>query len=107
MLDRAGFDEALRDCDVVVTGEGMMDGQTAGGKAPLGVARRARAAGVPVVAVVGGRADDLDAVYEQGIDLVLPIVRRPMDLSHDALDPSQARANLRAAGEAVIRAYLL
>lgn len=105
-LDRAGFDEALRDCDVVVTGEGMMDGQTAGGKAPLGVARRARAAGVPVVAVVGGRADDLDAVYEQGVDLVLPIVRRPMDLSH-ALDPSQTRTNLRAAGEAAIRAYLL
>lgn len=106
VLDRAGFDEALRDCDVVVTGEGMMDGQTAGGKAPLGVARRARAAGVPVVAVVGGRADDLDAVYEQGVDLVLPIVRRPMDLSH-ALYPSQTRANLRAAGEAAIRAYLL
>lgn len=106
VLDRAGFDEALRDCDVVVAGEGMMDGQTAGGKAPLGVARRARAAGVPVVAVVGGRADDLDAVYEQGVDLVLPIVRRPMDLSH-ALDPSQTRANLRAAGEAAIRAYLL
>lgn len=106
VLDRAGFDEALRDCDVVVTGEGMMDGQTAGGKAPLGVARRARAAGVPVVAVVGGRADDLDAVYERGVDLVLPIVRRPMDLSH-ALDPSQTRANLRAAGEAAIRAYLL
>lgn len=106
VLDRAGFDEALRDCDVVVTGEGMMDGQTAGGKAPLGVTRRARAAGVPVVAVVGGRADDLDAVYEQGVDLVLPIVRRPMDLSH-ALDPSQTRANLRTAGEAVVRAYLL
>lgn len=106
VLDRAGFDEALRDCDVVVTGEGMMDGQTAGGKAPLGVARRARAAGVPVVAVVGGRADDLDAVYEQGVELVLPIVRRPMDLSH-ALDPSQTRANLRTAGEAAIRAYLL
>lgn len=106
VLDRAGFDEALRDCDVVVTGEGMMDGQTAGGKAPIGVARRARAAGVPAVAVVGGRADDLDAVYEQGVDLVLPIVRRPMGLS-DALDPSQTRANLRAAGEAAIRAYLL
>lgn len=106
VLDRSGFDEALRDCDVVVTGEGMMDGQTAGGKAPLGVARRAQAAGVPVVAVVGGRADDLDAVYEQGVDLVLPIVRRPMDLSH-ALDPSQTRANLRAAGEVAIRAYLL
>lgn len=106
VLDRAGFDEALRGCDVVVTGEGMMDGQTAGGKAPLGVARRARAAGVPVVAVVGGRADDLDAVYEQGVDLVLPIVRRPMDLSH-ALDPSQTRVNLRAAGEAAIRAYFL
>ncbi len=106
VLDRAGFDEVVRTCDLVVTGEGMMDGQTAGGKAPLGVARRARTAGVPVVAVVGGRADDLDAVYGQGIDLVLPIIRRPMDLA-EALSPEQARANLVSAGEAVARAYLL
>ena len=104
VLDRAGFDEALRDCDVVVTGEGMMDGQTAG--AAKLVARRARAASVPWLLWWAVGADDLDAVYEQGIDLVLPIVRRPMDLSH-ALDPSQARVNLRAAGEAAIRAYLL
>ena len=55
-----------------------MDEQSAAGKAPVGVARRAKRYGKPVVAVVGGRADNLDAVYEQGIDLVLPICRKPM-----------------------------
>ena len=106
VLDRAGFNEVLQTCDLVVTGEGLMDDQTAGGKAPLGVARRARAAGVPVVAVVGGRADNLDTVYDQGIDLVLPIVQRPMDLA-EALMPEQTRANLVSAGESAARAYLL
>ena len=106
VLDRAGFDEMVRSCDLVITGEGLMDNQTVGGKAPLGVARRARAAGVPVVAVVGGRSDDLDDVYAAGIDLVLPIVRRPMGLA-EALTPDQTRANLICAGEAAARAFLL
>ena len=106
VLDRAGLDDLLRVSDFVITGEGLMDSQTADGKAPLGVARRARSAGVPVVAVVGGRADNLDAVYARGIDLVLPIPRRPMALDQ-ALSPEETRANLCAAGETAIRAYLL
>ena len=81
-----------------------MDAQSAAGKAPVGVARRARRAGRPVAAVVGGRADDLDAVYAQGIDLVLPICRRPMALER-ALEPAEAAENLRCAGEAIARAY--
>ena len=66
---RLGFDERVRDVDLVITGEGNMDEQSAAGKAPVGVARRAKRYGKPVIAVVGGRADNLDAVYGQGIDL--------------------------------------
>ena len=104
VLDLVGFDERVRDVDLVITGEGNMDEQSAAGKAPVGVARRAKRYGKPVVAVVGGRADSLDAVYEQGIDLVLPICRKPMPLEL-ALDQWEAEANLVCAGEAVARAY--
>lgn len=104
VLDLIGFDERVRDVDLVITGEGNMDEQSAAGKAPVGVARRAKRYGKPVVAVVGGRADNLDAVYGQGIDLVLPICRKPMDLEQ-ALDPQEATTNLICAGEAVARSY--
>lgn len=104
VLDLVGFDERVRDVDLVITGEGNMDEQSAAGKAPVGVARRAKRYGKPVVAVVGGRADNLDAVYGQGIDLVLPICRKPMNLER-ALGAQEATANLICAGEAAARAY--
>ncbi len=104
VLDLVGFDEHVRDVDLVITGEGNMDEQSAAGKAPVGVARRAKRYGKPAIAVVGGRADNLDAVYEQGIDLVLPICRKPMDLEQ-ALDPQEATTNLICAGEATAQAY--
>lgn len=104
VLDLIGFDERVRDVDLVITGEGNMDEQSAAGKAPVGVARRAKRYGKPVVAVVGGRADNLDIVYEQGVNLVLPICRRPMPLDQ-ALDPQEAIANLICAGEAAAQAF--
>lgn len=104
VLDLIGFDEHVRDVDLVITGEGNMDEQSAAGKAPVGVARRAKRYGKLVVAVVGGRADNLDAVYERGIDLVLPVCRKPMGLEL-ALDPQEATTNLICAGEATAQAY--
>lgn len=104
VLDLIGFDEHVRDVDLVITGEGNMDEQSAAGKAPVGVARCAKRYGKPVVAVVGGRADNLDAVYERGIDLVLPVCRKPMGLEL-ALDPQEAITNLICAGEATAQAY--
>lgn len=106
MLDIIGFNEAVQAADLVITGEGMIDGQTAAGKAPVGVARRAKRYSKPVVAVVGGRASSLHGVYSAGIDLVLPAVRRPMTLER-AMEPSEVRRNLMCAGEAAVRAYLL
>ena len=104
VLDLIGFDERVRDVDLVITGEGNMDEQSAAGKAPVGVARRAKRYGKPVAAVVGGRADNLDAVYGQGVDLVLPVCRKPMDLER-AIDPQEATSNLICAGEAAARSY--
>ena len=104
VLDLVGFDERVRDVDLVITGEGNMDEQSATGKAPVGVARRAKRYGKPVVAVVGGRADNLDAVYGQGVDLVLPICRKPMPLDQ-ALGVQEATTNLICAGEAAAQAY--
>lgn len=104
VLDLIGFDERVRDVDLVITGEGNMDEQSAAGKAPVGVARRAKRYGKPVVAVVGGRADNLDAVYGQGVDLVLPVCRKPMGLEL-ALDPQEATTNLICAGEAAAQSY--
>ena len=104
VLDLIGFDERVRDADLVITGEGNMDEQSAAGKAPVGVARRAKRYGKPVVAVVGGRADNLDAVYGQGVDLVLPICRKPMPLDQ-ALNPQEATTNLICAGEAAAQSY--
>lgn len=104
VLDLIGFDERVRDVDLVITGEGNMDEQSAAGKAPVGVARRAKRYGKPVVAVVGGRADNLDAVYGQGVDLVLPVCRRPMPLDQ-ALNPQEATTNLICVGEAAARSY--
>lgn len=104
VLDLVGFDERVRDVDLVITGEGNMDEQSAAGKAPVGVARRAKRYGKSVAAVVGGRADNLDAVYGQGIDLVLPVCRRPMGLEL-ALDSQEAITNLICAGEAAAQSY--
>ena len=70
----------------------------------MGVARRAKRYGKPVIAVVGGRSANLDAVYGQGIELVLPVCHKPMSLDQ-ALDPQEATTNLICAGEAAARAY--
>ena len=106
MLDLVGFDEAVAHANLVITGEGNLDNQTAAGKAPVGVAKRAKAAGKPVVAIVGGRANDIDEVYRAGIDLVVPLAPRPLALEC-ALDPAVACENARIAGDAAVRAYLL
>lgn len=104
VLDAVGLDARVAEADLVITGEGRMDAQTANGKAPVGVSRRAKAAGVPCVAVVGSRADDLGAVYERGVGLVVSCVTRPC-----SLDEALARTSVSVplAAEAAVRAYLL
>lgn len=70
VLDLVGFAEKLDGCDLVLTGEGRIDGQSLGGKVPVGVARRARARHVPVVALVGITGNGYEAVYQEGITAI-------------------------------------
>ncbi|MGN0071674.1 MAG: glycerate kinase [Atopobiaceae bacterium] len=104
ILDALSFDEHLGEADLVVTGEGRMDAQTAKGKAPVGIARRAKRFGVPVAAVVGSCADDIEAVYEAGIDIVLSCVTAPSTLEECIEKTPDA---LRRAGRRLARIVLL
>jgi glycerate kinase len=84
LLDHRRFDDLLTDAGLVITSEGRLDSQTLGGKAPVGVARRAAARGVPTVALVGGlNGDDAD-FHAAGLWAALPIVTAPM-LLHEAI----------------------
>lgn len=75
VLDTVGFDHLLEDTDLVFTGEGKIDSQSLRGKVVIGVARRAKARQVPVIAVVGDIGDPIDAVYDEGVSAVFSINR--------------------------------
>ena len=67
VLDVTGFDRQLEGADLVITGEGRIDSQSADGKVISGVARRTRAKGVPLIAIAGGIADSAGAGYDLGV----------------------------------------
>ncbi len=98
ILDLVDFDTYLDDTDLVVTGEGKIDGQSIYGKVPVGIARRAGKYGIPVLALVGGMGDDVDIVYNYGIDAVMGSVNNAMPLSeamersHELLIDAASRA---------------
>lgn len=83
VLDAIGFDEHLNGADLVLTGEGRLDSQTLGGKVIAGVAKRARARNVPVVALVGGIGSDITgaALAEAGVAATLPLAPGPCTLA--------------------------
>ena len=106
MLDLLDFDNLIRDADLIITGEGAVDGQTADGKAPVGVARRAKRQHKPVALIAASRAYELDPVYTCGVDVVVTALRRPMPLDR-AMQPRETRHNRVCAGETAARALLL
>lgn len=97
------LEDAIVGADLVLTGEGRTDGQTAGGKAPAGVAGLARSHGVPAVCLSGGLGPGIEALYEQGVVALMSIVDGPMSLD-DAI--AQARPLLVRAAENAARLYL-
>ena len=75
-----GLDSLLEGADLVITGEGRVDSSTVYDKAPVGVARRAKALGLPVIAMAGTLGVGYADVYQHGIDAVVPLVDRPLIL---------------------------
>ena len=80
VLETTGFVELVRGADLVLTGEGRTDFQTAMGKAPVGVAQAAKRHGVPVVCLAGGLGDGADDVLAKGIDALASAVPQAMPL---------------------------
>ena len=100
VLDLTDFDRLAADAYLVITGEGRLDSQSLRGKVVVGVARRARALGVPVVALVGSSETDIAAAYDAGVTAVFPINPAPTTLS-EAL--AHARKHLAFTAENVLR----
>ncbi len=80
VLDLMDFNRLLMDVDLVVTGEGRMDWQSAFGKVPSGIGKRCKEKKIPAVAIVGGMGDGADKIYEFGIDSILPTINGVMTI---------------------------
>lgn len=102
ILDAINLSDALNGADIVVTGEGQLDRQTAMGKAPVGVAKLAKAHGAKVLAFSGSVTKEAVACNQAGIDAFFPILRRIVTLE-EAMDSSTARSNMTASVEQVFR----
>lgn len=104
VLEEIGLERDLCDADVVITGEGRLDGQTAMGKAPVGVAGLAKRYNIPVIAFSGSVTDEAYRCNEKGIDAFFPILRSVVTLA-EAMDSENARKNLADTAEQVFRLW--
>ena len=102
VMDVTRLEEFIKDADVVITGEGRLDSQSAMGKAPVGVARLAKKHGKTVIAFAGAVSEDATLCNAEGIDAFFQIVRRPCSLA-EAMDKENAYNNLRNTAEQVFR----
>lgn len=102
VLEETKLESYIKDADIVVTGEGRLDGQTIMGKAPIGVAQMAKKYGKKVIAFSGCVTDDAVLCNEHGIDAFFPILRTVTTLE-EAMKPDVARKNLVATVEQVFR----
>lgn len=102
VLEAIGLEQELMDSDIVITGEGRLDSQTAMGKVPVGVARLAKKYDNKVIAFAGGVTEDAGKCNEEGIDAFFPIVRGVTTLE-DAMNPENAKKNMTLAVEQVFR----
>lgn len=102
VIDHTKLREQLVGADLVITGEGAMDAQTRFGKTPYGVAKEAKALGIPVIGIAGSLADDATELYDHGFDALFSITPAPGSLA-DALaqGPDRMRRTARNIGRAL------
>jgi len=102
VLEETRLEAHIRAADIVITGEGRMDGQTAMGKAPIGVAKLAKKHGKTVIAFTGAAAREARMCNSKGIDALFPILREVTTLE-EALKTENAQKNLSDTAEQVFR----
>lgn len=103
ILEETHLEKYIRDADVVITGEGRLDGQTVMGKAPIGVAKIAKKYEKPVLAFSGCVAKEAVACNAEGIDAFFPILRNVVSLD-EAMHTDNAMTNMADTVEQVFRA---
>ena len=92
----------IKNADIIITGEGCLDGQTVMGKAPVGVAKIAKEFQKPVLAFSGCVTEDAKACHAAGIDAFFPIVRGVTTLD-EAMEKETAKRNMKLSVEQVFR----
>ena len=104
LMDAANFDGMLKQADIVITGEGRLDGQSAHGKVPVGVGMRAKKMGVPCIALCGSVGKGADEVYAHGISAAFSAVNRPADMEEIK---RTCRDDLASLADSVVRLLIL
>jgi glycerate kinase len=99
VVGASGFDRALDGADMVITGEGRVDSQTAYGKAPGEIARRAQAVGVPAALIAGTKGKGSETLREKGVSAIEVLAQEGDNLEDLMRDPAPALT--RAAARAV------
>ena len=100
VLDTINIDARIKAADIVITGEGRLDEQTAYGKVPVGIGLRAKKYGKPVFAIAGSIAPGAELVYEQGVDAAVSAIAAPMTID-EAI--SESPRLIEAASERLFR----
>lgn len=102
VLDAVEMEKTMEGADLVFTGEGRLDYQTAMGKAPVGIAKLAKKHGAKVVALAGAVIEGAEKCNENGIDAFFPILRKIVTLD-EAMEPETARQNMVKTTEQIMR----
>ncbi|MCD7851258.1 MAG: glycerate kinase [Parabacteroides sp.] len=93
MLEALDFEEKVKGVDLVITGEGQVDGQTAMGKVPSGILKEAQKQNIPVI-VIAGSIEDTEKMNQAGFQGVFSITPGPISLEK-AMEPEFAKENIR------------
>lgn len=102
ILEETRLESYIKAADIVITGEGRLDGQTVMGKAPIGVAVIAKKYGKPVLAFSGCVTEEAGVCNQYGIDAFFPVLRTVTTLE-EAMEKEQTKRNLSATVEQVFR----
>ncbi len=106
ILEETNMERYIQNADVVITGEGRLDGQTVMGKAPIGIAKLAKKHSKKVIAFAGCVTEDAAICNEHGIDAYFPILPGIVSLE-EALDPENAYRNLKNTAYQALRLLYL
>ena len=102
VITQTGLETAMKEADLVVTGEGRLDAQTVMGKVPVGIANTAKANGIPVIAFCGCTGEGADTCNQHGIDAFFPILQK-ITSAEEAMRSETAKKNLADTAEQVFR----